>query len=51
MALGKVKQGRHYLPPGQVACSTEDDEYIWFELIVRFHRSQSFAQFVFHALS
>jgi hypothetical protein len=36
VALGKVEQGRHQLPPGQVARSAEDDEYVWFELIVRF---------------
>src|SRR5674476_873062 len=29
VALGKVKQGRHQLPPGQVAGSAEDDEYVW----------------------
>src|ERR1039458_4868233 len=40
MALGKVKQGRHQLPPGQVARSAEDDEYVGFELIVRFRSEE-----------
>jgi predicted phage tail protein len=35
VALRKVEQGRHQLPPGQVARAAEDDKDIWFELIVR----------------
>ena len=35
--LRKVKQGRHQLPPGQVARSAEDDEYVWRQLVVGFH--------------
>src|ERR1019366_2233957 len=37
LAPGKIEQGRHQLPPGQVARSAEDDEHVWFELIVRIH--------------
>ena len=37
MALRKVKQSRHQLPPGQVAGPAEDDEYVWFESIIRLH--------------
>jgi hypothetical protein len=46
MALGKVEQGRHQFPPGQVARSAEDDEYVWFEPLVGFHGSQPFVQSV-----
>jgi len=49
LAPGKVKQGRHQLPPGQVARSAEDDEYVWFEWLVRLHRSQPFVQSVWIA--
>src|ERR1017187_7697657 len=42
MALGKVKQGRHQLPPGKVARSTEDDEYVWRKLIVGLHVLSTF---------
>ena len=48
MALGKVKQSRHQLPPGQVARSAEDDEYVRFELIVGLHRAQPFVQSVWN---
>ena len=48
MALRKVKQGRHQLPPSQVARSAEDDEYVRFELIGRFHRPQPFVQSVWN---
>src|ERR1019366_2189149 len=37
LAPGKIEQRRHQLPPGQVARSAEDDEHVWFELIVRIH--------------
>src|ERR1035441_1268950 len=42
MALGKVKQGRHQLPPGKVAGSAEDDEYVWRKLIVGLHVLSTF---------
>ncbi len=48
VALREVKQGRHQLPPGQVAGSAEDDEYVWFESIVGFHRAQPFVQSVWN---
>src|ERR1035437_9693313 len=37
LAPGKIEQRRHQLAPGQIARSAEDDEHVWFELIVRFH--------------
>ena len=46
MALGEVKQSRHQLPPCQVTGSSEDNEYVWFELIVGFHRAQLVVQLV-----
>src|SRR5664279_1065735 len=48
MTLREVKQGRHQLPPSQVARSAEDDEYVRFELIGRFHRPQPFVQSVWN---
>src|ERR1035437_1830247 len=42
VALGKVKQGRHQLPPGQIAGSAEDDEYVWRKLIVGLHVLSTF---------
>jgi len=46
MALRGVKQSRHQLPPSQVTGSAEDNEYVWFELIVGFHRAQLAVQSV-----
>src|ERR1017187_8665696 len=42
LAPGKIEQRRHQLPPGQVARSAEDDEHVWFELIVRIHSRPPF---------
>jgi len=41
MALREVEQGRHQLPPGQIARAAKDDEYVRLELIVGLHRHRS----------